>query len=363
MKIRPTRHAVVFFFILGAMFLASINYQSNAAWLMVFLVFATGCTSAAHGVRNALPAEIAAGDPPLVQAGDRARLPLTVRSTAARELIALVVEVPPDSMPPGVGAAHRLLVPHVAALGSARAELALPPFGRGVHRIDTLLVSTQYPLGLFRIVRPIAVRLELHVHPAPLGVPLAQAQPDPDAEDADGVGRTAREYEDFRGLRTWQQGESFRHVDWKAAARGNGPLLVKEYAGGGSGITWLAWAATAGDDEARLSQLAKWVIEAHHEGLCYGLRLPGAEIGPSTGVSHHHECLRALAAFVPGPRSSARRPAVAMPPVDGPRPGSSASVSGPNRVATGRIARADIGTGRVARAEPGTGRIPRGDPP
>lgn len=362
MKIRPTRHAVVFFFILGAMFLASINYQSNAAWLMVFLVFTTGCVSAAHGVRNASPAEVSAGEPPLVQAGDRARLPLTVRSNAARELMALVVEVPRTALPPGVEPTHRLLVPHVPPLGSARAELALPPFARGVHRIDALLVSTQYPLGLFRIVRRVAVRLELHVHPAPLGVPLAQAQPDPDAEESTGAGHAAREHEDFRGLRSWQQGESFRHVDWKAAARGGGPLLVKEYAGGGNGITWLSWGATGGEDEARLSQLAKWVIEAHHDGLCYGLRIPGAEIAPSTGVAHHHECLRALAACAPAPRSSARRPAVVLPS-DGPRPGSSASVSGMHRVGTGRIARADVGTGRVARPEPGTGRIPRADPP
>jgi hypothetical protein len=51
------------------------------------------------------------------------------------------------------------------------------------------------------------------------------------------------------------------------------------------------------------------------------------------------------------------------PPPGGPRPGSSASVSGMHRVGTGRIAKADVGTGRVARAEPGTGRIARGDPP
>jgi len=338
MKVRPTRHATIFFFILGAMFLASINYQSNAAWLMVFVVFTTGGMSALHGWRNVSPAVITVADPPLVEAGDRARLVLTVACKATRELEALVVELPPDQAPVAsseqrLAEHHRLLVLHVPSLGSVRVELILPSFARGVHRITALQVSTQYPLGLWRAVRQVPVTIMLSVYPAPRGVPLAQAQPDPDAEVGAGASGLQREHEDFRGLKAWQLGDSPRHIDWKAAARGTGPLLIKEWAGGGHGVTWLSWAATAGDDEARLSQLAKWIVEAHHSALCYGLRLAGLELEPSTGGVHHQNCLRALAAFSGEPRSSALRPAL----VSGPRPGSTASISGAYRVSTGVI--------------------------
>jgi uncharacterized protein (DUF58 family) len=156
--------------------------------------------------------------------------------------------------------------------------------------------------------------------------------PDPTAKDGQRGAVSPREQEDFRGLRAWQQGESYRQVDWKSAARSEGPLQIKDYAGGGSGVTWLAWGATSGGDEQRLSQLAKWVIEAHQAGLCYGLRLPGSELAPSTGVRHQHDCLRALASCEPGLRSSGRRPAVAIDPGSGVRPGSSASVSGTHRI-------------------------------
>ena len=343
MKVRPTRHATIFFFILAAMFLASINYQSNAAWLMVFVVFTTGGISALHGWRNVSPAVITVADPPLVEAGDRARLVLTVACPATRDLEALVVELPPDQAPAEtsdkqrLAEHHRLLVLHVPSLGSVRVELMLPSFARGVHRISALQVSTQYPLGLWRAMRRVPVVLTLFVYPQPRGIPLAQAQPDPHAEAGAAASGAQREHEDFRGLKAWQPGNSPRHIDWKAAARGTGPLLIKEWAGGGHGVTWLSWAATSGEVEVRLSQLAKWIIEAHHSALCFGLRLPGLEIDPGTGGVHHQECLRALAAFSGESRSSALRPAISG---SGPRPGSTASVSGAYRVPTGVVRKA-----------------------
>ncbi len=51
------------------------------------------------------------------------------------------------------------------------------------------------------------------------------------------------------------------------------------------------------DTEARLSQLAAWVVEAERSGLPYGLRLPGMEIPPACGAAHRHACLKALALY------------------------------------------------------------------
>jgi uncharacterized protein (DUF58 family) len=52
-----------------------------------------------------------------------------------------------------------------------------------------------------------------------------------------------------------------------------------------------------GDVEARLSQLALWLIEAERARRLYSLRLPGTEIPPAVGESHFHECMRALSRF------------------------------------------------------------------
>jgi uncharacterized protein (DUF58 family) len=60
----------------------------------------------------------------------------------------------------------------------------------------------------------------------------------------------------------------------------------------------LDWDALPGlDGEARLSQLARWVLLAERGTASYGLRIPGKEIAPARGEAHSHECLRALAVF------------------------------------------------------------------
>jgi uncharacterized protein (DUF58 family) len=63
---------------------------------------------------------------------------------------------------------------------------------------------------------------------------------------------------------------------------------------------WLDWDELAElDVEARLSQLARWVLEAEGRHLSYGLRLPGTRIAPSRGPTHQHACLKALALHDP----------------------------------------------------------------
>ena len=49
--------------------------------------------------------------------------------------------------------------------------------------------------------------------------------------------------------------------------------------------------------EARLEQLARWVVDAEERGDRYGLELPGVHIAPDRGAEHRHRCLAALALF------------------------------------------------------------------
>jgi len=98
-------------------------------------------------------------------------------------------------------------------------------------------------------------------------------------------------------VRAYVSGESQRHIDWKAVARGQ-PLMTKQFTAEADGLLYLDFAAVPFSDlEERLSQLVLWVIEAERTRLPYGLRLPAVEIAPSLGHSHFHHCLRALALF------------------------------------------------------------------
>jgi uncharacterized protein (DUF58 family) len=103
--------------------------------------------------------------------------------------------------------------------------------------------------------------------------------------------------EDFRGFRSYSQGDSPRHIYWKGLARG-APLLVKEYAAALQAPAMFDFdAVLASDTEARLSQLCRWIVDADRSAAVYGLRLPDRQIPLASGAAHRRRCLTALALF------------------------------------------------------------------
>jgi uncharacterized protein (DUF58 family) len=103
--------------------------------------------------------------------------------------------------------------------------------------------------------------------------------------------------DEWLGLRPFRDGDSPRQVDWKAYAR-EAPLLVKEYQPPGAELRLFDFAAVPlADTEGRLSQLARWVVDAEAQGERYGLTLPGVRVAPERGPAHRHRCLSLLARF------------------------------------------------------------------
>jgi uncharacterized protein (DUF58 family) len=103
--------------------------------------------------------------------------------------------------------------------------------------------------------------------------------------------------DDFAGVRAYVRGESQRHIDWKAVARGQ-PLMTKQFAAETKGAVYLDFFELHfANLEEKLSQLTLWVIEAERARQPYGLRLPSIEISPAVGQMHFHYCLRALSLF------------------------------------------------------------------
>ena len=84
-------------------------------------------------------------------------------------------------------------------------------------------------------------------------------------------------------------------MDWKAYAR-EAPLLVKVYQPTGSDLRLFELGGVSLRAlEARLSQLARWVVDAEAQGERYGLTLPGVRVAPDRGPEQRHVCLALLA--------------------------------------------------------------------
>jgi uncharacterized protein (DUF58 family) len=182
----------------------------------------------------------------------------------------------------------------VAAGARVAIDLALPAVRRGWLPIGALTVFTRYPLGLFRAWSQLRLDARCLVYPAP--APNLAA---PAVSRASGGQRRAQRpgSDDFMGLRTYHPGDSPRHIDWKAAARGQ-TLLIKTFGDNAGAEVWLDWRDYPGQDtESRLGQLCRGVLWAEESGHAYGLILPGEVIAACSGEEHKHRCLRALALY------------------------------------------------------------------
>ncbi len=274
--------------ILVAMWIAAVNYENNLSYLVLSSLISISLVSLVHTQRNLSELRITAHHVQPVFAGESIRILLSIENRRAHPSYALVLDQPdiPNASP--------IRTASVNPRDSQIVEWIIPSPRRGHYRIEKIRVSTQFPLGLFRAWCWLPVDVEYMVYPKPEGNrPWTEGgTDDPLAETG-----ARRSGDDFYGLRSYVEGDSIRHIHWKAAARG-GPLVVKEFGGGCSSRLWFDWDALDGmEEEAKISQLTLWVVQAGRQGRAWGFRMPGTALEPSHGVLHERACLRALALY------------------------------------------------------------------
>ena len=281
-----TRSFAGLLFVLIAIWYAASSQNSAASYLLLFALMSVFLVSIPRTLSNLGGLQATAESIKPAFAGQEVSLPVEVtnESRATRYGIALTL--------PDLGDA-RERIDEIPAGKAARIVLRFSAATRGDHEIGRMHLSSLYPLGFLRALKQFPSPQRYVVYPKPAG---DQRLP---TENARSGQRSSRrelgEGDDFAGVRPYVRGESQRHIDWKAVARGQA-LMTKQFTAESDGLLYLDLAAVRLDDvEARLSQLALWVIEAERARRPYGLRLPAVEIPPSSGEPHFHRCLRALA--------------------------------------------------------------------
>jgi uncharacterized protein (DUF58 family) len=284
----PTRSLAGLLFVLGAIWYGASSQNNAASYLLLFALLSVFLVSIPRTLSNLGGLQATAESIKPAFAGQEVSLPVEVtnESRATRYGIALTL--------PDLGDACERM-DELPAGKAARTVLRFPAATRGEHEIGRLRLTSVYPLGFLRVLKQIPSPQRYVVYPKPAG---DQRLP---AEIARSGQRSSRrelgEGDDFAGVRAYVRGESQRHIDWKAVARGQA-LMTKQFTAEADGLLYLDLAAVRLDNlEARLSQLALWVIEAERARRPYGLRLPAVEIRPSLGEPHLHRCLRELALF------------------------------------------------------------------
>ena len=284
--ILPTRAGWVLLLTLVILLIAAINYQINLGYLLTFMLAGAAAIGMYSCHNNLRGVHLHLHPPAAVFAGQAAPLKIDLSQKGKR---------------PRYGIGMALLDSEdwawldVPAQGSASVQLAWPASQRGWHACPTLSAQTHYPLGHFRVWTVWCPASQILVYPQaesacpplPVGVPTAGAQANMSSHAASG---------EFDGVRPYRRGDALKTIVWKKMAKG-GELVSRDSQQLHSTQLWLDYQQTGGAQgkEARLSRLTAWVLAAHQQELCYGLRLPHAEISPDSGAAQRDRCLQALA--------------------------------------------------------------------
>ncbi|MCG6965408.1 MAG: DUF58 domain-containing protein [Chromatiaceae bacterium] len=281
--ILPTRYGWIFAALIFLMLLGAVNYGNNPAHLLTFLLAGIGSNAIYLTWRNLRGLRVVCQGASPVFAGEQAQFLVELdKDERERPAIQLMFE---DTEPE--------LLDLRSGSGRHARKLGLNGMARGLHQPGRLVISTQYPLGLFRAWcylecdRPILIYPMPGEHWTPVG--------------GDGEDTLSGEYgtgnDDFMGLRGYQPGDQPSQIDWKSYARDRG-LNTRVFSGQSTSPVWIDWDQAPGDNtERRISALARAVIDADAHGRAYGLRTPEGVVGPARGPAQRHQCLRHLALY------------------------------------------------------------------
>jgi uncharacterized protein (DUF58 family) len=282
--ILPTRAGIGFGLLMILMLVAGLNYANSVALFLTFLLAGFTLVSMHQCHRNLLGTQLltATAQPTFATREGTLRLAVDNPSPVARLQIAA-----------GVGDEPTITV-DLPARGRESIELKVAAPRRGIVQLDRIHLITTHPFGLFRTWTWVHAPIEMLVYPQPRG---SLPRPTHSGNKSGSRALVAAGSDEWLGLRPFRDGDSPRQVDWKAYAR-EAPLLVKEYSSAASELRMFEFGALRQLDlEAKLEQLARWVVDAEALGERYGLTLPGTSIKPDRGPEHRHRCLAALALF------------------------------------------------------------------
>jgi len=282
----PNRMTPALAAVLVAMWYAGASQGNGAAYLLCFVLLALALVSIAHTWSNLRDLTLRTNRIPPAFAGEEQSISVVIGAQRSGHHHALELLTPREK--------RTVALAHLEPGAAQHVLLSRQASRRGCFHEFEVRVRSSYPLGFFTAQQRFILRETFWIYPAPRG-----SSPLPHRLAPTRLPRAGAivEGDDYGGVRAWRVGESQRHIDWKAAARGQ-PLLTKQWMGEADDILCFDWHLLGAlDTEARLSQLAKWIVLAERGTATYELRLPGQVIAASRGDTHYHTCLRALAAF------------------------------------------------------------------
>lgn len=279
----PSKVGWMFTLLLALLLITAINYQNSLIYALVFWLFSIAISAMIFTYRNLAGLTIKTGNAVKGYSGDCIEIPLRILNESRSHQ--------------GLNFSWNKETCQADVLRGIEKEIKVPyQLGkRGYLSTERIRLQTRYPFGLYTCWTWITLNTKGVIYPKPIAIPFIAGLGEGDDIQTDAnlvIGN-----DEFIGLRSYQAGDSLKHIAWKYLAKGKG-LLTKEYDNQQLSMQWLDWHSLQGKlEEERLSIITGWVLMAEQEGRAYGIKLPNITIQPSLGDAHREQCLRHLAVY------------------------------------------------------------------
>ena len=282
--ILPTKQGLAFAILLFIMLLGSINYSNSLGYFLTFLLASLSVITIFHTYNNLLHLSIGPAICKPVFANENSHFSVQVDNRGFQERFSIQAFTP-QHLP-------RMVDIKKNCLNTLHLQHKFTQ--RGFNSLPRFTLESRFPFGLFRAWTFVELDQQLLVYPKPSSDTTLPIISDGLSE---GLKQLDTGSDDFKGLRTYTEGDPLQHIHWKNFARHH-TLQTKEFSSTAATELWLNWLdTTENGTEQKLSQLTRWVLLADAANLSYGLSLPDHVIQANTGKSHLNSCLKQLALY------------------------------------------------------------------
>jgi len=184
-------------------------------------------------------------------------------------------------------------IPHLISQSLSIENFSYNTNDRGRKKIKKIKLSSKYPFGLFYSWRIYSIEKDYYVYPKPEG---NHQLPELTIRGEALQTKWGQQGDDYTDHKKYVIGESQRHIDWKAYAKGR-PLLVKVFNDGERSALEINLKEISGDLESQLKQIVMWIEECESRKIVYSLKLENNFIHSSLGPQHRDSCFKLLAEF------------------------------------------------------------------
>ena len=252
---KPTIGSLLVVLMLFGLFLEAYMHNFNLVYIVLFFVFALAFIAAVYGIVNLTGLHLYPQECDRLFAKETSHAYLSLYTDKKSPSFALTLACMEQNF-------------FIPMLHPARKELiALPltPTKRGTLTLETCQIESRFPLNTARLLLPLPIHFSKTVYPQPKGISL-------EAFLSRRRGLYGEE-SDFDGISEINGAAPMSKIHWASAAKGVD--AIKKFAYEIPLESLLFDFYTAGNnDESRLSQLTRWVIECEAQKRDFKIRMP-----------------------------------------------------------------------------------------